>query len=128
MRGAPFTKCARRLWSLCLVRSKTVVIFDASVSVDWKTSRRSGSSSAWRTTFLSYFELDAEFRRSRLEIDAGNRRTPMKPDLSRNFQPDLFQSASNSTLSLQECNPDEIIRGKNSEFWELRPVLFPTGS
>src|SRR5438093_6157396 len=52
----------------------------------------------------------------------------MKPDLSRKFQPDLFQSASNSTLSLQECNPDEIIRGKNSEFWELRPVLFPTGS
>ncbi len=52
----------------------------------------------------------------------------MKPDLSRKFQPDLFQSASNSTLSLQECNPDEIIRGKNSKFWELRPVLFPTGS
>src|SRR3989442_253648 len=52
----------------------------------------------------------------------------MKPDLSRKFQPDLFQSASNSTLSLQECNPDEIILGKNEDFGQFDERKSPGSS
>jgi hypothetical protein len=53
---------------------------------------------------------------------------PMKPDLSRKFQPDFVHPASNSTLSLPERQSMKIIRGKNFRILEARSALFPTGS